>query len=288
MAEDKFEGRKLDDRYHLQRRLDAGSFGAVYEAVDLKFDSTVAVKILFEQNLESASAFRKEARLARQFKHSNVVTVFDYGSDKKLDVGYIVMEFLKGCRLDQLIVPGSPITDRMIAKFTDEVGSALQSAHERQLVHRDLKPRNVMLVDEGTSHERFVLLDLGLASQTDSTATLRNQTLDGAMTPHYASPEQFNQGTVEFPSDIYSFGTVLYELITGKIPFPREQLLGMMMAICNDPPPPFADVVPEREVPPALEEVVMQCLEKRPENRPASMQEVRERVLASMGFATGF
>lgn len=289
MAKDTYEGLKLDDRYLMQRRLDSGSFGAVYEAVDLRFDSTVAIKILFEQNQETVSAFRKEARLAREFKHPHVVTVFDYGTDETLNVGYIVMEFLKGRRLDQVIADLSgPVPDRVIAQFVDEVGSALQSAHERNLIHRDLKPRNVMLVDETSSSERFVLLDLGLASKTTSTATLRNQTLDGALSPHYASPEQFNQSAVDFRSDIYSFGTVLYEMVTGVIPFPRDQLFTTMMAICKDPVPPFSEVIPGRRVPEDLEAVIRGCLEKTPDTRPQSIQEIRQRVLSALGFGTGF
>lgn len=280
MSKDRYEDQELDNRYHLQRLLDAGSFGAVYEARDLKLGRIVAVKILFEQD---ETAFRKEAKLAVQFEHPNVVKVFDYGSDKKLNVGYIVMEFLNGRRLDQLITSQSGrVSYPMIAQFADEIGSALQLAHDRQLIHRDLKPRNVMLVDDGTSQERFVLLDLGLASQTNSTSTLRNQTLDGALSPHYASPEQFGQGSVDFRSDVYSFGTILFELVTGQIPFPRDQLLGLMMAICNEQSPRMSDIAPDRDVPDELEEIIQHCLQKAPADRPGSMRIVRETILKAL------
>ena len=289
MVEIRYQGLTLDGRYQLRHCLDKGSFGAVYEAVDLRFDSTVAVKILFEERSDTATAFRKEARLAREFRHPHVVTVFDYGTDAKLNVGYIVMEFLQGRRLDYVMSDrSSPVPDRVIAQFVDQIGWALQSAHERDLIHRDVKPRNVMLVDEGTSSERFVLLDLGLASKTNSKTILRNQTHDGALSPNYASPEQINQGMVDFRSDIYSFGTVLYQMVTGVIPFPRDNFLNTMTAICRDPVPRFAEAVPHRVVPADLQNVVNECLEKQPDARPPSIQEVRQRVLVALGFGSGY
>lgn len=284
MPKDQYEGSILDGRYQLERLLDSGSFGAVYEARDVKLGRIVAVKILFEKD---ETAFRKEAKLAVQFDHPNVVKVFDYGADGNLGVGYIVMEFLKGCRLDQLTTRHmARVPDAVIVRFVDQIGAALQMAHEKNLIHRDLKPQNVMLVDEGTLQERFVLLDLGLASQMNSTSTLRNQTLDGALSPRYASPEQMGQESVDFRSDIYSFGTILYELFTGEVPFVRDQLLSLMMAICSEPPPPFQMTAPKRDVPSEVEAIILHCLSKKAETRPESIRIVRSRILAAYGADT--
>ncbi len=284
MPKDQYVDQKLDGRYHLLRLLDSGSFGAVYEARDTKLGRIVAVKILFEKD---ETAFRKEAKLAVQFDHPNVVKVFDYGADGNLGVGFIVMEFLKGCRLDQLITQHlGRVSDAVIVRFVDQIGAALQLAHERNLIHRDLKPQNVMLVEEDTLQERFVLLDLGLASQTNSTSTLRNQTLDGALSPRYASPEQMGQQVVDFRSDIYSFGTILYELLTGEPPFVRDQLLSLMLAICNETPPSFRSTAPNREVPSEVEVIVQHCLAKKPDMRPESIRIVRSRILAAFGADT--
>ncbi len=284
MPKDKYEDSTLDGRYHLQRLLDSGSFGAVYEARDTKLGRIVAVKILFEKN---EPAFRKEAKLAVQFDHPNVVKVYDYGADSSLGVGYIVMEFLKGCRLDQLITQHrGRVPDAVILRFVDQIGAALQLAHERNLIHRDLKPQNVMLVEEGTLQERFVLLDLGLASQMNSTSTLRNQTLDGALTPRYASPEQMGQKAVDFRSDIYSFGTMLYELFTGEVPFVRDQILSLMMAICTETPPTFQFTAPNCQVPSEVEVIVQHCLSKKAAERPESIRIVRSRILAAFGADT--
>lgn len=284
MPKDLYVDQKLDGRYHLLRLLDSGSFGAVYEARDTKLGRTVAVKILFDKD---ETAFRKEAKLAVQFDHPNVVKVFDYGADGNLGVGFIVMEFLKGHRLDQLINQHlGRVPDSVIVRFVDQIGAALQLAHERNLIHRDLKPQNVMLVEEETLQERFVLLDLGLASQTNSTSTLRNQTLDGALSPRYASPEQMGQQVVDFRTDIYSFGTILYELLTGEPPFVRDQLLSLMMAICNETPPSFRSTAPNREVPSEVEVIVQHCLAKQPDRRPESIRIVRSRILAAFGADT--
>ncbi len=174
----------------------------------------------------------------------------------------------------------------MIVRFVDQIGAALQLAHERNLIHRDLKPQNVMLVEEGTLQERFVLLDLGLASQMNSTSTLRNQTLDGALSPRYASPEQMGQEVVDFRSDIYSFGTILYELFTGEVPFVRDQMLSLMMAICSETPPTFQFTAPNRQVPSEVEVIVQHCLAKKQDKRPESIRIVRSRILAAFGADT--
>ncbi len=278
-----YEGIELDDRYLLRRAVDAGNFGAVYEAIDKKFDSRVAVKVLFESQVDSP-AFRSEARLARQFRHPNVVEVYEFGVDDAHKVAYIVMEFLEGLRVDQLIAepdfdPGT------FCRFVDQVGSALDNAHSRNLVHRDFKPQNVMLVDRGRSTERFVLLDLGVASKTDSRTTLRNKALDGALSPQYASPEQVEGRDVDYRSDIYSFGTVLFEWLTGNPPFSSDQLIGLAHAISQQEPPHPSEMT-EREIDPEVETVVLSCLHKNPERRPQSIGEVRRRILERMSPET--
>lgn len=276
-----YVGIELNNRFKLERSIDSGNFGAVYEARDNKFDSPVAVKILFEHALTSEQAFRREAKLARQFRHPNVVEVFDFGVDEEKQIAYIVMEFLKGPRVDQLIFE-SDFDKRLFCRFVDHVGSALFSAHNKQLVHRDLKPQNVMLVNRNRPDERFVLLDLGVSTKTDSASTLRNQTLDGAMSPQYASPEQVKGETVDFRSDVYSFGTIMYEWVTRHPPFPGDQLWSLISAICTEEPTPPSQLAPERDVPQAVEDIILKCLSKKPEDRPESLNVVREAVLGAM------
>jgi serine/threonine protein kinase/formylglycine-generating enzyme required for sulfatase activity len=271
-----YVGIELENRYLLKQVVDAGSFGAVYDAVDQKFDSRVAIKILFESHVDS-HAFRSEALLARRFRHPNVVEVFEFGVDSEHGVAYIVMEFLQGTRVDQLIAE-SDCEPHLFDRFVDQIGSALDTAHSRQLVHRDLKPQNVMLVDRGQPTERFVLLDLGVATKTDSMTTLRNQALDGAMSPQYASPEQIKRKEVDYRSDVYSFGTILYEWLTGQPPFTSDNLLGLANAICRDTPVRPCELT-DQPIHPEVEEVVLQCLAKNPARRPESIGEVRTRIL---------
>lgn len=277
-----YEGIELENRYRLDRIVDAGNFGAVYDAVDTKFNSRVAVKILFSNESLSEQEFRSEALLARQFRHPNVVEVYEFGVDDEHNVSYIVMEFLSGLRGDVLMA--EPDFDaRLFCRFVDQIGSALDTAHSRQLVHRDLKPQNFMLLDRGQSTERFVLLDLGVASKTDSITTLRNKGLDGAMSPQYASPEQVRgDNEVDFRSDIYSFGTILFEWLAGQPPFRSEQLLGLVHAICEKEPP-YPREVTNRELNREVEDVIIECLEKNPERRPKSIDDIRQRVLAALG-----
>ncbi len=274
-----FEGETLDGRYLLKRVVDAGNFGAVFDAVDVKFDSRVAVKILFESAVEDGT-FRGEALLARRFRHPNVVEVYEFGTDEEHNASYIVMEFLHGLRGDQLIAERE-FQPRLFCRFVHQIGSALETAHSRQLIHRDLKPQNVMLVDRDQPTERFVLLDLGVASKTDSLTTLRNKALDGAMSPQYASPEQVQGEEVDHRSDVYSFGTILYEWLTGQPPFQSPQLLALVNAICSHEPPYPSDVS-DREIDPDIERLVLQCLHKNPAKRPQSIGEIRKRVLEAM------
>ena len=284
-----YEGIELENRYLLRRVVDTGSFGAVYEATDQKFDSRVAVKVLYSSDVDSGT-FRSEALLARQFRHPNVVEVYEFGVDGQHDVAYIVMEFLEGVRADQLIAE-TRFQLRLFVRFVDQIGSALHSAHTRNLVHRDLKPQNIMLVDRGQPTERYLLLDLGIASKTDALATLRNQALDGAMSPQYASPEQILNRDVGHLSDVYSFGTIMFEWLTGRLPFESSQLLGLANAICTESPPRLSEMS-EREIHSDVEAIVLQCLEKEPEYRPDSINEVRTRILQIMapdtlhGFST--
>jgi eukaryotic-like serine/threonine-protein kinase len=292
--QDHLEGRTLGGRFLLKHRIGKGGFGAVYEGVDLKFDSIVAVKVAFGLASSPEAAFRKEAKLARRFKHPNVVEVYDYGVDE--GVPYIVMEFLRGPQLDQLVAryskanPGKScklLPDNVMCKFVGEIASALQNAHEQNLVHRDLKPNNIMLIDEGKLNERFVLLDFGISAQVDAQNTIRNATLDGAGTPEYMSPEQIlaKQGEAVSPkADIYAFGVILYKLMVGRAPFPltggsQFEIADCFRSIVEAPPPKFRDINAGADESPEIEELVLQCLAKKPEDRPASMQEVQERFL---------
>ena len=283
-----FAGTILQDRYELKRHVSCGANGAVYEAADLKFDGRrVAVKLAI--SVFSEAQFEREARFLGQLNHQGVVKVFDHGVQD--GIPFIVMEYLHGQSLEQILKQSQRrVPDDLITKFVDEIGAALRSAHAKNVIHRDLKPQNVLLVDspecddDGKPIQRFVLVDFGIASKIDATATMRNETLAGLGTPEYRSPEQLDERNVSPSTDIYTLGVVLYELLTGRVPFPAQSgshaaFAHLCLAIANTPPPPFSESAPDRDIAPAVEELVLQCLKKDPAKRPQTIAEVRRRFL---------
>lgn len=282
---DALVGRELDGRYLLDRFVDRGGFGAVYRGIDKKFNQPVAVKVGL-----SYREFMKEAKLAAEVRHDNIVQVSDYGNDNGL--AYLVMEFLQGDDLEKLFHrQGNRLTFEQMRMFVSEVGDALAHAHAENLIHRDLKPRNIILKQyqgrssAAASTGKFVLLDFGIAAKLDAEGTQRNRTQDGAGTLEYMAPELLKVKPTTTPmSDIYAFGVLLYQLLTGRVPYPQSDtshlaLAEIVRAISVEPPPRFADVAPDRKFPPAIEELVLQCLEKDPARRPQTMSEVRDRFL---------
>lgn len=279
-------GRELEGRYLLDRFIDRGGFGVVYRGIDKKFNQPVAVKVGL-----SYREFMKEAKLAAEVRHDNIVQVSDYGHDRGL--AYMVMEFLHGDDLEKLFKSqDNRLTSHQLRKLVAEVGDALAHAHADQLIHRDLKPRNIILKElqskSGTSlPARFVLLDFGIASKMDATGTQRNRTQDGAGTVEYMAPELLKTEPVSTQaSDIYAFGTILYQMMMGRVPFPQcdnshMALSQCVSAILHLPPPPFEVAAPDRSYLPAVEAIVLQCLDKDPANRPRTMEEVRDRFLAA-------
>lgn len=288
-------GRELDGRYLLDKFIDRGGFGAVYRGIDKKFNQPVAVKVGF-----SYREFMKEAKLAAEVRHDHIVQVSDYGNDNGL--AYLVMEFLQGEDLEKLFQKqGCSLTPEQMRKFVSEVGDALVHAHADHLIHRDLKPRNIILKQHpsktgatGTTATagKFVLLDFGIAAKLDVEGTQRNRTQDGAGTLEYMAPELLQVKPTATPqSDIYAFGILTYQMLTGRVPYPQTDLSHIALAeivhaISHAPPPRFADVAPDRSYPPAVEELVLQCLEKDPAKRPQTMADVRDRFLAAFPPAT--
>ena len=286
-------GRDLDGRYVLEKFIDRGSYGAVYRGIDRKFNQAVAIKVGF-----SSREFMKEARLAAEVRHNHIVQVTDFGSDNGL--AYLVMEYLEGQDLEKLYLSQCrALTWAQLRQFVDEIGDALAHAHDEQLIHRDLKPRNIIFRGSsgktGTSkgNTRFVLLDFGIAAKIDSQGTQRNRTQDGAGTAEYMAPELLTRAPQATPSsDIYAFGVILYQMITGQVPFPQADtshiaLVECLHAVTNDPPRSFHEVASDRDCPAGVEDLVLQCLAKDPADRPQSMAEVRQRFLDLVDTSPG-
>jgi serine/threonine protein kinase/tetratricopeptide (TPR) repeat protein len=263
--------------YSILDQLGAGGMGVVYKARDTRLNRFVALKVLPAERTDPERRRRllQEAQAASALNHPNIVTVHDAASDAGVD--FIVMEFIAGKTLHELI-GGTGLKLETALKYAGQITDALAAAHAAGIVHRDLKPGNVMVTESGL----VKVLDFGLAklteppSETRSTRTVGPQTADGAIvgTVAYMSPEQAQGKRLDLRSDIFSFGSLFYEMLTGRPPWPRSSSLEMMYAIVHDDPPSFQTALGDSRGP-SMVRVVRRCLEKQPEKRFQTMTEVR-------------
>jgi len=252
-------GERLDDKYLIERLLGQGGMGAVYKATHLGTTRAVAIKIIRPQlssNEEFVERFRREASSAAGLQHPNVVAVYDRGEFD--GTYYIAMEYLEGRSLKTIVQQEAPLdTDRAI-DLTIQVLRAARFAHRRGIIHRDLKPHNVIVDADG----RAKVTDFGIARAGASDMT---QTGSIMGTAQYLSPEQAQGHAVSAASDIYSIGIMLYELLTGRVPFEGESAVTVALKQVNERPTPPSVYNPA--VTPELEEAVMRALEKDPARR---------------------
>ena len=268
--------------YQIQEKLGEGGMGVVYKALDTHLNRPVALKLLPADkvsNPERRKRFVQEARAASALNHPHIVTIYDIASHDSND--FIAMEFIQGKTLDQLQHRKNlPLVDTL--KYSVQIADALAKAHAAGIVHRDLKPSNIMVTEDG----RVKVLDFGLAKLVEpdqpnedaSTRTLQEaapKTDEGAIvgTAAYMSPEQAEGKKLDGRSDIFSFGSVLYEMSTGRRAFQGETKLSTLSAILREEPKPASELAPA--VPRELEKIIQRCLRKDPERRYQSMKDVK-------------
>jgi serine/threonine-protein kinase len=270
--------RTISERYHLESKLGSGGMGTVWKAHDALLDRTVAVKILHEGLAEDANfaeRFRREARNAASLGHPNVVTVYDTGED---GVPYIVMEYVDGESLHRLLSRQGPLPVEDTARIARSILAALDHAHGRALVHRDMKPANV-LFDSSTGEAKVV--DFGIAKGLEDTGGLtRTSGLIG--TAAYLSPEQVSGHDATPASDLYAVGCLLFCCLTGEPPFSGPTPVAIAMRHLNDPVPHLRGRRPD--VPADFEAVIMRALEKDPARRFSSAAEM-DAAVANTGLA---
>lgn len=279
-SEDALIGRVIEGRYAILERLAAGGMGVVYKAEQRPLGRAVALKILEIQKTPNAAAsfgqrFFLEASAAAKLAHPNTIVVHDYG---KTDDGlyFIAMEHLDGGTLAQRLRKQGPLSPAEAIHVALQVVSSLRDAHAQGLVHRDLKPGNVMFAPRGGDPLFVKVLDFGLVKMVGEGSENLGLTQSGVMmgSPRYMSPEQVKAAPVDARTDIYSLGAVLYHVLTGAPPFASGSAYEAMNAHVNSPPPPFRATRPDCVAGPQLEALVMRCLEKDPAARFQSMDEV--------------
>jgi serine/threonine-protein kinase len=264
--------RVLADRYEIDTVLGQGGMARVFKGDDRVLNRTVAVKVLspqFAGDEQFVARFRREAQAAAALNHPNIVSVYDTGSQG--DVHYIVMEYVEGRTLRDIIRAEGPLLPERAMEIAESVANALADAHEAGLVHRDIKPGNIMVTREG----EVKVMDFGIARTT--TGDTLTQTASILGTASYLSPEQAQGESVDARSDIYSVGCVLYEMLTAGAPFTGDSPVAIAYKHVRENPVPPSRSNPD--VSPALEAVVMKCMAKNPANRYQSAEELRADLL---------
>ena len=237
--------------------------------------------------------FQREMLLMARFQHPYVVALYDASLSDPLGP-CIVMEYLRGITLDTLMHRNGRLSAARVGRLLSQLCEALYAAHSEGIIHRDLKPANLMVVDPDTPYEKIKVMDFGLAKLIDNSSGMAmvhrqsNTGIDFAVgTPGYISPEQVRGEETDYRCDIYGVGVMIYELLTGRLPFIRDETMDVLFAHATEPPPSFAEAGSANWVPPEIEAVVMRCLAKSPNDRPASTRELAEAYQEALRNAEG-
>ncbi|WP_166983487.1 Stk1 family PASTA domain-containing Ser/Thr kinase [Paramicrobacterium fandaimingii] len=273
-------GRVIDGRYEVRSRIARGGMATVYVATDHRLERRVAIKVMhghLSDDQAFTNRFVQEARSAARLANPHVVSVFDQGQDG--DMAYLIMEYLPGITLRELLRDHGSLTPQQVVDIMDAVLTGLASAHRAGIVHRDVKPENVLLADDG----RIKISDFGLA-RAASANTATGQALLGTIA--YLSPELVTRGMADTRSDIYALGIMMYEMLTGDQPYKGEQPMQIAYQHANDSVPRPSARVPN--IPDEIDDMVLWATERDPDERPADAQEMLDRlheVEAELGYA---
>ncbi len=258
-------GMLVGGRYEILEKIGTGGMSDVYKAKDRKLNRLVAVKVLkqeFVENKNFVSKFRVEAQAAAGLMHPNIVNVYDVGEEN--GIHYIVMELVEGITLKKYIEKKSRLTTKEAISIAIQVAMGIEAAHNNHIIHRDIKPQNIIISREG----KVKVTDFGIAKAASSNTITSN--VMGSV--HYTSPEQARGGFSDEKSDIYSLGITLFEMLTGRVPFNGDTTVAIAIKHIQDPMPSLREFVPE--IPISIENIVMKCTQKSPDRRYQSMGEM--------------
>ena len=294
---DSLLGRLIGGKFRIESLLGAGGMGNVYRAEQLSLGKPVAVKILHHDLMTDETVvkrFEREARHASRLDHPNLVRIIDFGRDPEAGVLFIAMELLTGRDLGQAIAQDAPLPLHRIVRIMSQVLAALEEAHAQGVIHRDLKPANIMLVDKRGELDLVKVCDFGIAksnslqsSQNNSMLTVRGFVCG---TPEYMAPEQARGENVDGRTDLYAAAVILYQLITGQVPFTASSPVGILSQHLDRPPP--APRAKRPDIPRALDLLILRGLEKEPAMRPQTATAFRQELeavcsISSHGRAEG-
>jgi serine/threonine protein kinase len=279
---DEMAGHCIDGRYRLEARIGLGGMGTVYRATRLLIGDEVAIKILHQDrpasDPQAVERFRREAQAAARLKHPNAVSIYDFGVSSD-GLQYLAMELIEGKNLRQMISEQGSLTPEMTAEIITQVCAALGEAHQQGIVHRDIKPDNI-IVHSSSQGLRVKVLDFGIAKLRDQVASHLTQTGSVVGTPHYMSPEQCIGEELDGRADIYSLGIVLYEMLCGVVPFNAPISTAVVIQHVNQPPPSVCER--NSTITPAVEAVVFHALAKRREDRPQTAYTLAQELNAAV------
>ncbi len=265
----------LDERYSDVEQIGQGGMAMVFRAVDKRLNRPVAIKVMspaLSDDVDAKERFVREARAAAAMSHTNVVPIYTVGTMED-GLPYFCMQYVDGGSLDEVIESDAPLSPERAEGFLRQIASALDAAHRQGIIHRDIKPQNILLEREG---DRLLLSDFGIAKGVDETSTVLTSVGSLVGSPRYMSPEQAAGDPLDQRSDLYSMGVVAFEMLTGKAPFEAKTIQRMIVCHLTEPPPSLYEARPD--CPAALLDAVHHCLEKEAGQRYQSAGELIEHL----------
>lgn len=265
------KGQRINDRYEIVRNIGEGGMANVYLAIDTILNRKVAVKVLrgdLSSDEKFVRKFQREASSASTLDHPNIVGIYDVGEDD--GNYYIVMEYVEGRTLKNLIKRRGSLTLPEVIDIMGQITSGIEHAHEKNIIHRDIKPQNILILDDGL----VKIADFGIAQALNNNELTQTNSVMGSV--HYLPPEQANGTGSTFKSDIYSLGILMFELLIGKVPFKGENAVEIAIKQMKDPIPSICDI--NENIPQSVENIVLTATAKNPKNRYDSVEEMKNNI----------
>nr|WP_246137773.1 serine/threonine-protein kinase [Myxococcus llanfairpwllgwyngyllgogerychwyrndrobwllllantysiliogogogochensis] len=281
---DDYVGLTIAQKYRVEALIGEGGMGRVFRARQISLDKVVVLKVLRHTLLSderTVARFQREAKAASRLNHRNSISVLDFGQAEDGAL-FIAMEYVAGQDLHQILSREWPLGEGRVVRIVSQVLGALSDAHGAGVIHRDLKPENIMVEQRRNEPDFVKVLDFGIAKITDSTDDGPALTRAGFVcgTPEYMSPEQARGATLDHRSDLYAVGVILYQLMTGLLPFESDSAVGFATKHLTEEPPPPTRRRPDARISPAMERLILRTLSKSPDDRPANAEAFRAELMA--------